>query len=69
MVRKEVASRNMEPCKIESLAVKIVQESAESYVVSLFEAANYCAIHANRKTVQPKDFRLVEKIRETRLPW
>ncbi len=40
-----------------------LQEASEAFLVHLFEDANYCAIHRNRKTVFPKDVQLVQRIR------
>ena len=40
-----------------------LQEAAEAYMTKFFEDANLCAIHANRVTIQPKDFRLVKQLR------
>ncbi|CAH8873629.1 unnamed protein product [Trichobilharzia szidati] len=36
-----------------------LQEAAEAFLVSLFESAQRCAVHAKRVTVMPKDIRLV----------
>eukprot|EP00798_Chlamydomonas_sp_ICE-L_P000325 gene325-biopygen13020 len=36
-------------------AILALQESAEAYLVGLFEDTNLCAIHAKRVTVMPKD--------------
>lgn len=40
-----------------------VQESAEAFLVGLFEDAQLCALHANRVTITPKDFRLAMRLR------
>jgi histone H3 len=39
-------------------AILALQESAEMFLVSLFEDSNLCAIHAGRITVKPKDMQL-----------
>ena len=44
-----------------------LQESAEAYLVGLFEDTNLAAIHAKRVTIMPKDIILARRIRgETR---
>lgn len=41
----------------------VIQQSAEHFIVGLFEDSNVCAIHARRVTVTPKDLKLVLKLR------
>ncbi|KAJ7858012.1 histone H3.1-like protein [Mycena olivaceomarginata] len=41
--------------RFQSSAVTASQEAVETYLVSLFEAANLAAIHGKRVTIQPKD--------------
>ena len=43
-----------------------LQESAEACLVGLFEDTNFCAIHARRVTIQPKDIQLARRIRGER---
>ena len=43
-----------------------LQEASEAYLTSLFEDANYCAIHAKRVTIMPKDIELARRIRGER---
>ncbi|KAK0703198.1 histone 3 [Lasiosphaeria miniovina] len=45
------------------LAIGALQESVESYLVSLFEDTNLCAIHAKRVTIQAKDIQLARRLR------
>eukprot|EP00887_Chlorella_sp_A99_P007148 scaffold2.g7148.t1 len=47
-------------------ALNALQEAAETYIVSLFEDANLCRIHAKRVTIQPKDIQLARRIRGER---
>jgi len=47
----------------QSQAIQALQESAEAYLVHLFEDANLCAIHAKRVTIQQKDIQLARRIR------
>ena len=39
-----------------------LEEAAEVYLVSLFEDANLCAIHAKRVMIMPKDIQLARQI-------
>lgn len=43
--------------------MKFPQESAEYFLVGLFEDTNLLAIHAKRVTIQPKDMQLARRIR------
>ena len=47
----------------QSQAIEALQESAEAFVVHLFELANLCAIHAGRVTLMQKDMQLARRIR------
>uniref|UniRef100_A0A914W7X8 Histone H2A/H2B/H3 domain-containing protein n=1 Tax=Plectus sambesii TaxID=2011161 RepID=A0A914W7X8_9BILA len=49
--------------RFQSAALLALQESAEAYLVGLFEDTNLCAIHAKRVTIMPKDMELVRRIR------
>ena len=49
--------------RFQSSAIDALQEGAEAYLVSLFEDANLCAIHAKRVTIMPKDIALARRIR------
>jgi histone H3 len=40
-----------------------IQESAEMYMVGIFEDTNLCALHAKRVTIMPYDVRLARRIR------
>ncbi|CAM9378615.1 unnamed protein product [Phaeothamnion confervicola] len=44
-------------------ALLALQESAEAYLVGIFDDANLCAIHAKRVTIMPKDIHLARRIR------
>ncbi|KAF1592197.1 UNVERIFIED_CONTAM: histone H3, partial [Eudyptes robustus] len=48
--------------KIQSEAVNALQEASEAFLVTLFEAANMCAIHGKRVTVMPQDLLLVKNL-------
>jgi histone H3/H4 len=44
-------------------AILALQEAAEAHLVGLFEDCMYCAIHAKRVTIMPKDMQLARRIR------
>lgn len=44
-------------------AILALQEASESYLVSLFDDTNLCAIHAKRVTIEPKDMLLARRLR------
>ncbi|KAI1007016.1 hypothetical protein K3495_g1203 [Podosphaera aphanis] len=44
-------------------AIMALQESAEAFLVHLFEDTNLCAIHAKRVTIMQKDIQLARRIR------
>lgn len=45
--------------RMQSSALEALQEASETFLVSLFESANLCAIHGKRVTLMPKDINLV----------
>ena len=49
--------------RCQSSALIALQESAEAYLVGLFEDTNLCAIHGKRVTIMPKDIQLARRIR------
>jgi histone H3-like centromeric protein A len=53
------------PSTPQSAALMALQEASEAYLVSIFEDANLCAIHAGRVTLQVKDMKLAARIRGT----
>ena len=48
--------------RFQSLAIKVLQEASQAYLVGLFEDTNLCAIHAKRVTIMPKDIQLARRI-------
>lgn len=67
-IRRYQKSRLADPClvceiaqdlkndlRFQGAAILALQEASESYLVSLFEDTNLCAIHAKRVTIMPKD--------------
>merc|ERR1712169_6738 len=66
--RKQLASKAAfkSDLRFQSSAIGALQESVESYLVSLFEDTNLCAIHAKRVTIQSKDIQLARRLRGER---
>jgi hypothetical protein len=52
--------------RFQNAAIQALQEVVKEYIVFLFEDAQFCAVHAKRITVQPKDLTLARRIRGER---
>merc|ERR1712054_545935 len=63
---REIAQDFKSDLRFQSSAIGALQESVESYLVSLFEDTNLCAIHAERVTIQSKDIQLARRLRGER---
>jgi histone H3 len=63
---REIMQDMKSDIRCQSTAILALQEAAESYLISLFEDANLCAIHAKRVTIMPKDIELARRIRGER---
>jgi len=63
---REIAQDFKTDLRFQGSAVLALQESAEAYLVGLFEDTNLAAIHAKRVTIQPKDIQLARRIRGER---
>jgi histone H3 len=63
---REVAQDFKSNLRFQSSAILALQESAEAYLVEIFEDTNLCAIHAKRVTILPKDMQLARRIRGER---
>jgi histone H3 len=63
---REIAQGYHGDIRFQASALLALQEAAESFVVSLFEDTNLCAIHAKRVTIMPKDMQLARRIRGER---
>ncbi|WAR60796.1 hypothetical protein PtB15_13B41 [Puccinia triticina] len=63
---REIAQDFKTDLRFQSSAIGALQESAEAYLVSLFEDTNLAAIHAKRVTIQPKDIQLARRLRGER---
>lgn len=57
---------NGDPIRMQVSAVEALQEAAESYLVSIFEDTNLCAIHGKRVTIMTRDIQLARRIRGDR---
>lgn len=63
---REIAQAHKTDLRFQTSALAAMQEAAESYLTSLFEDTNLCAIHARRVTIMPKDMQLARRIRGER---
>ena len=63
---REVAMDFRSELRFQSHALLALQEASEVYLISVFEDANLCAIHAKRVTIFPKDIQLARRIRGER---
>lgn len=63
---REIAQEFRSDLRFQSSAVSALQEASESYLVSLFDDTNLCAMHARRVTILPKDMQLARRIRGER---
>ena len=64
---REIAQDFKSDLRFQGSAVLALQESAEAYLVGLFEDGNLCAIHAKRVTIFPRDLQLARRIRGERI--
>jgi histone H3 len=60
---REIATDYKTDVRFQSSAIMALQESAEAFLVGLFEDTNLCANHAKRVTIMPKDMALARRIR------
>ena len=63
---REISQDYKSDLRFQGTGVEALQESAEAYLVGLFEDTNMCAIHAKRVTIMPKDIQLARRIRGER---
>ena len=59
---REIAQDFKTDLRFQSAAIMALQESAEAYLVGLFEDSNLCTIHAKQVTIIPKDIQLARHI-------
>lgn len=62
-VVREILHQYTEDGRIARQAVEALRESTEMFAIHLFEDALYCALHARRITVMPRDFHLVHVLK------
>ena len=55
--------------RFQSTAIAALQETAENFIVGLFEDVNLLAVHTKRVTVMPRDVRLALRIRGDHYCW
>ena len=60
---RELALSFRADLRFQKAALMALQEAAESYLVTLFEDTNLCAIHAKRVTIMNKDIKLARRMR------
>ncbi|KAL0230136.1 hypothetical protein PCE1_003698 [Barthelona sp. PCE] len=60
---RRIASDHGSGIRFQKTALLALQESAESYLTSLFEQSLFCAVHAKRVTLFLDDMRLALRIR------
>lgn len=60
---RQVAQDFKTDLRFQSTAILALQSAAEAFLISIFEDANLCAIHAKRVTIQDKDIKLACRIR------
>ena len=63
---REVTVEIKTDARFQSVALLALQEAAEAHLVSVFEDANLCVIHAKRVTLMVKDIQLARRIRGER---
>jgi len=63
---REITYDFKKDARMQGISVLALQESAEAYLVGLFEDCNLCTIHGKRVTVMPKDVQLARRIRGER---
>lgn len=63
---RDIAQDFKADLRFQGNAVLALQETAEAYLVRLFEDTHLCAIHAKRVTIMPKDIQLARRIRGER---
>uniref|UniRef100_A0A383VLU1 Core Histone H2A/H2B/H3 domain-containing protein n=1 Tax=Tetradesmus obliquus TaxID=3088 RepID=A0A383VLU1_TETOB len=64
---REIAQDFMTDLRFQASALLALQETAEAYLVGLFEDGNLCAIRDRRVTIMPKDIQLARRIRGERV--
>ena len=63
---RETAEKHKTGLRFAASALAALQESTESYIVSLLSDANLCSLHAKRVTAMPSDLHLARRLRGER---
>lgn len=63
VIREITVDRFGQPLLLTKDAINALRESAEMFVTDLLSDSYQCALHANRRTLMPKDINLVRYIR------
>lgn len=63
---REITADFKPDLRFQASALAALQESAEAYLVGIFEDSNLLAIHCKRVTIMPKDIQLARRIRGER---
>ncbi|RHY88914.1 hypothetical protein DYB37_010452 [Aphanomyces astaci] len=63
---REIAQNVRLDLRFQGSALVALQESAEAYLVSLFEDSYLCTMHAKRVTLLPRDMHLARRLRKER---
>ncbi|KAI9778676.1 MAG: histone H3.1 [Peltula sp. TS41687] len=61
---REIGQHYVMDLRFQASAIGALQESAEAYLVGIFEQTNLAAIHAKRVTIQGKDMAFVRQMRD-----
>uniref|UniRef100_A0AC35G0Y6 Histone H2A/H2B/H3 domain-containing protein n=1 Tax=Panagrolaimus sp. PS1159 TaxID=55785 RepID=A0AC35G0Y6_9BILA len=51
--------------RIQRMALEVVQQAAEAFLVNTFEDVNLLAFHARRVTIMPKDVQILKRLHST----
>ena len=63
---RDVAESHKSGLRFAATALAALQESTESYIISLLADANLCSLHAKRVTAMPSDLNLARRLRGER---
>ena len=61
-VVREIASNFKEDLRFQSGALDALKESAEAFLLHIFEDSNLCTVHAKRVTLMPSDLKLAIRL-------
>ena len=63
LVREIQLGMTRQPYRWQGSAILALQEASEAHLVTIFEEANLCALHAKRVTIKPADMQLARRLR------